>query len=92
MMAMGDSRDPLHRKRKASVPIQECAIVTVARDRESIGWWYATMKKEREPDALTESKANPSRQTLRGLDWLIILVADVQLGSGAVPHFVFLLP
>ena len=38
------------------------------------------MKKDREHDALIETKANPSRGTLRGRDWLIFLFADVQSG------------
>jgi hypothetical protein len=38
------------------------------------------MKRAREPDALIETKASPSRQTLRGLDWLNFLLADVQSG------------
>ena len=40
------------------------------------------MKSAREPDASIEIKAPPSRQTLRGLDWLNFLLADVQSGVG----------
>ena len=40
------------------------------------------MKKDREHDALIETKASPSRGTLRGLDWLNFLLADVQSGVG----------
>jgi hypothetical protein len=38
------------------------------------------MKREREHDAFNETKASISRQSLRGLDWLIFLFADVQSG------------
>jgi predicted MFS family arabinose efflux permease len=40
------------------------------------------MKKVREPDAYIETKRSPSRRTLRGLDWLNFLLADVQTGVG----------
>jgi hypothetical protein len=40
------------------------------------------MKGEREPDATIETKRSPSRRTLRGLDWLNFLLADVQTGVG----------
>ena len=40
------------------------------------------MKRAPEPDASIETKASPSRQTLRGLDWLNFLLADVQSGVG----------
>jgi predicted MFS family arabinose efflux permease len=34
------------------------------------------------PDASIATKSSPSRQTLRGLDWLNFLLADVQSGVG----------
>jgi predicted MFS family arabinose efflux permease len=40
------------------------------------------MKSARDPDAFMETKASPSRRTLRGLDWLNFLLADVQTGVG----------
>jgi hypothetical protein len=40
------------------------------------------MKRALEPDASIETRASPSRQTLRGLDWLNFLFADVQSGVG----------
>jgi len=40
------------------------------------------MKRAPEPNASIETKAPPSRQTLRGLDWLNFLLADVQTGVG----------
>jgi predicted MFS family arabinose efflux permease len=40
------------------------------------------MKRAREPDAFIETKASPSWGTLRGLDWLNFLLADVQTGVG----------
>ena len=40
------------------------------------------MKRERAPDACVETKTSPSRGTLRGLDWLNFLLADVQTGVG----------
>jgi len=40
------------------------------------------MKIAREPDASIETKTSPSRGTLRGLDWLNFLLADVQTGVG----------
>jgi predicted MFS family arabinose efflux permease len=40
------------------------------------------MKSTREPDAAVKTKPSPSRQTLRGLDWLNFLLADVQTGVG----------
>jgi len=40
------------------------------------------MKRTPEPNASIESKAPPSQQTLRGLDWLNFLLADVQTGVG----------
>ena len=40
------------------------------------------MKSAREPDASIETKTSPSRRTLRGLDWLNFLLADVQTGVG----------
>src|ERR1022692_2061686 len=36
----------------------------------------------REPDPSVETKTSPSRGTLRGLDWLNFLLADVQTGVG----------
>ncbi len=36
----------------------------------------------REPDASIEAKTSPSQRTLRGLDWLNFLLADVQTGVG----------
>jgi predicted MFS family arabinose efflux permease len=36
----------------------------------------------RDPDASIETKPSPSRRTLRGLDWLNFLLADVQTGVG----------
>jgi MFS family permease len=38
------------------------------------------MKSARGPDASLETKTAPSRGTLRGLDWLNFLLADVQTG------------
>ena len=41
------------------------------------------MKRAREqPDVSTEAPKSPSRLTLRGLDWLNFLLADVQTGVG----------
>jgi predicted MFS family arabinose efflux permease len=40
------------------------------------------MKRAREPDASIEARTSPSRRTLRGLDWLNFLLADVQSGVG----------
>src|ERR1017187_6934053 len=40
------------------------------------------MTRAPKPDASIETKASPSRQTLRGLDWLNFLLADVQSGVG----------
>jgi predicted MFS family arabinose efflux permease len=40
------------------------------------------MKSAREPDPSIETKTSPSRRTLRGLDWLNFLLADVQTGVG----------
>ena len=40
------------------------------------------MKPARAPDASIETKTSPSRGTLRGLDWLNFLLADVQTGVG----------
>src|ERR1035441_10837063 len=40
------------------------------------------MKSAREPDPSIETKTSPSRKTLRGLDWLNFLLADVQTGVG----------
>jgi len=40
------------------------------------------MKSAREPSPSIESKTSPSRGTLRGLDWLNFLLADVQTGVG----------
>ena len=40
------------------------------------------MKIAREPDPSIETKTSPSRRTLRGLDWLNFLLADVQTGVG----------
>ena len=40
------------------------------------------MKIAREPDPSIETKTSPSRKTLRGLDWLNFLLADVQTGVG----------
>jgi predicted MFS family arabinose efflux permease len=40
------------------------------------------MKSAREPDASIETKEPPSRRTLRGLDALNFLLADVQTGVG----------
>ncbi|MGB7590553.1 MAG: MFS transporter [Terriglobia bacterium] len=40
------------------------------------------MKRAREPDASIATKTPPSRRTLRGLDWLNFLLADVQTGVG----------
>jgi predicted MFS family arabinose efflux permease len=40
------------------------------------------MKRAREPDASIETQTSPSRGTLRGLDWLNFLLADVQTGVG----------
>jgi predicted MFS family arabinose efflux permease len=40
------------------------------------------MKRAPEPDAPTETEMRPSRGTLRGLDWLNFLLADVQSGVG----------
>ena len=50
------------------------------------------MKREREHDALIETKASPSRGTLRGLDWLNFLLADVQSGVGQILILYFFLP
>ncbi len=35
-----------------------------------------------DPDASIETKTSPSPRTLRGLDWLNFLLADVQTGVG----------
>jgi predicted MFS family arabinose efflux permease len=40
------------------------------------------MKSARDPYAFTETKTSPSPRTLRGLDWLNFLLADVQTGVG----------
>jgi predicted MFS family arabinose efflux permease len=40
------------------------------------------LKSAREPDASIETNRSPSRRTLRGLDWLNFLLADVQTGVG----------
>jgi predicted MFS family arabinose efflux permease len=40
------------------------------------------MKRTPEPDGSIETKKSPSRRTLRGLDWLNFLLADVQTGVG----------
>jgi predicted MFS family arabinose efflux permease len=40
------------------------------------------IKSVREADASIETKPSPSRRTLRGLDWLNFLLADVQTGVG----------
>jgi predicted MFS family arabinose efflux permease len=40
------------------------------------------IKRTRAPDASIETKTSPSRRTLRGLDWLNFLLADVQTGVG----------
>jgi predicted MFS family arabinose efflux permease len=40
------------------------------------------IKSVREPDASIEAKTSPSQRTLRGLDWLNFLLADVQTGVG----------
>jgi predicted MFS family arabinose efflux permease len=40
------------------------------------------MKRAPQPDASSEINASPSRQSLRGLDWLNFLLADVQSGVG----------
>jgi predicted MFS family arabinose efflux permease len=40
------------------------------------------MKRAPETNASIEAKAPPSQQTLRGLDWLNFLLADVQSGVG----------
>jgi predicted MFS family arabinose efflux permease len=40
------------------------------------------MNRAPEPDAFIATKASPSRGTLRGLDWLNFLLADVQSGVG----------
>jgi predicted MFS family arabinose efflux permease len=40
------------------------------------------MKSACEPDPSIETKTSPSRRTLRGLDWLNFLLADVQTGVG----------
>ena len=40
------------------------------------------MKSARDPDPFMETKTTPSRRTLRGLDWLNFLLADVQTGVG----------
>ncbi len=40
------------------------------------------MKSARNPDAFVETKTSPSQRTLRGLDWLNFLLADVQTGVG----------
>jgi predicted MFS family arabinose efflux permease len=40
------------------------------------------MKEMREPAPSIETKTSPSRRTLRGLDWLNFLLADVQTGVG----------
>jgi predicted MFS family arabinose efflux permease len=40
------------------------------------------LKSAHEPDASIEAERSPSRRTLRGLDWLNFLLADVQTGVG----------
>jgi predicted MFS family arabinose efflux permease len=40
------------------------------------------MKRAPEPDKSIETKPSPSQQSLRGLDWLNFLLADVQSGVG----------
>jgi len=40
------------------------------------------MKRAPEPNASIETEKHPSRRTLRGLDWLNFLLADVQSGVG----------
>jgi predicted MFS family arabinose efflux permease len=40
------------------------------------------MKSPRAPDASIQTRPSPSRRTLRGLDWLNFLLADVQSGVG----------
>jgi hypothetical protein len=40
------------------------------------------MRLKSQPDAATEPAKCPSRGTLRGLDWLNFLLADVQSGVG----------
>ena len=40
------------------------------------------MKRACQPDASIETERSPSRRTLRGLDWLNFLLADVQTGVG----------
>jgi hypothetical protein len=40
------------------------------------------MKSARAPDASIDTKKSPSPGTLRGLDWLNFLLADVQTGVG----------
>jgi predicted MFS family arabinose efflux permease len=40
------------------------------------------MKSARKSDALIETKRSPTQRTLRGLDWLNFLLADVQTGVG----------
>ena len=40
------------------------------------------MKSARDPYAITETQTSPSQRTLRGLDWLNFLIADVQTGVG----------
>lgn len=40
------------------------------------------MKRPSKPDASIATKVSPSRQTLRGLDWLNFFLADVQTGVG----------
>jgi len=40
------------------------------------------MKRDRKSDAPIETKASPSRRTLRGLDWLNFFLSDVQTGVG----------
>jgi hypothetical protein len=40
------------------------------------------MKSASKLDASIATKSSPSRQTLRGLDWLNFLLADVQSGVG----------
>ena len=40
------------------------------------------MKKAREPDGSMDPPKSPSRLTLRGLDWLNFLLADVRTGVG----------
>jgi hypothetical protein len=40
------------------------------------------LTRARAPAASSETKTSPSRQSLRGLDWLNFFLADVQTGVG----------